>query len=262
VGPKLLIRAEQSRNRKVKGGGSDETAYLWEKMAEEPLAGEVMIHVPRRGSRKARDAKLEVRFASVDLVAPRGKDPSSLKLWAVYAVETGYPPDANDPVEWVLLTDVETSSFEQSTERLRWYAGRWNIEVYHRILKSGCRIEDRFLGTADRLENCLAIDMVVAWRIHWLTKMGRETPDTACDVLLSEEEWKVLWTCKEQKPPPERPPSLSWCVLAIAGLGGFLGRKGDGHPGATVIWRGLLRLHYMVIGFRHAHLLYNQRADP
>jgi len=261
-GPKLLVRAERSRSRKVKGSEPKEAGYLWEKMAQEPLGGEVMIHIPRRGSRRARDAKLEVRFAPVELVAPRGKSPKSLKLWVVYAVETGYAADVKEPVEWMLLTDVETSTFEQATERLRWYAGRWNIEVYHRILKSGCHIEDRFLGTAERLENCLAIDMVVAWRIHCLTKMGREAPDIACDVLLTEEEWKILWACKEHKPPPERPPSLSWCVLAIASLGGFLGRKGDGHPGATVIWRGLLRLHYMVIGLRHAHLLQNQRDGP
>ncbi|MBM3300284.1 MAG: hypothetical protein FJY85_10045 [Deltaproteobacteria bacterium] len=104
--------------------------------------------------------------------------------------------------------------------------------------------------------------MVVAWRIHWLTKQGRETPEIPCDVLLTEEEWKVLWVSSERKPPPEEPPPLSWCTRAIAKLRGFIGRKSDGHPGTTVIWRGLLRLHYLVIGSRYAPLLYPQRAGP
>jgi len=37
--------------------------------------------------------------------------------------------------------------------------GTLGIEVYHRTLKSGCRIQDRQLGTADRLETCLGVDM-------------------------------------------------------------------------------------------------------
>ena len=265
-GPKLLIRAERSRQRKVTCSEEEtQTEFLWTKMVQEPIAGYLEIQIPRRGDRKprkARKANVSVRFAPVALEPPRRlKDLPAIKLWAIYLVEVDGPKE-EDPIEWMLLTNVEVSTFEQAVERARWYAARWNIEVYHRILKSGCRIEDRQLNHADRLERCLAIDMVIAWRIFWLTKMGRETPNLPCDIILSEEEWKVLWACTEKKPPPRRPPSASWAVLRIANIGGFQGRKCDGDPGPTVMWRGITRLYDKVDGFRYAHLVYPPRAGP
>jgi hypothetical protein len=109
-------------------------------------------------------------------------------VWAVYAREIDYSPEVKSPIEWMLLTTVEVSTFLEAVERLAWYARRWGIEVYHRTLKSGCRVEDRRLNNVDRIEACLAIDLVVAWRIYWLTKQGRETPDISCDNFLSEDE--------------------------------------------------------------------------
>jgi hypothetical protein len=124
-----------------------------------------------------------------------------------------------------------------------WYSAHWNIEVFHRALKSGCRIEDRRLGDAASLEACLAIDLVVAWRVMHLTKRGRETPDIPCSVFFEEAEWKALICHQQRSPtPPETPPTLGEAMHLVAKLGGFLGRKGDGHPGATVLWRGLNRL--------------------
>jgi hypothetical protein len=115
--------------------------------------------------------------------------------------------------------------------------------VFHRALKSGCRIEDRRLGDAASLEACLAIDLVVAWRVMHLTKRGRETPDIPCSVFFEEAEWKALICHQQRSPtPPETPPTLGEAMHLVAKLGGFLGRKGDGHPGATVLWRGLNRL--------------------
>jgi hypothetical protein len=143
----------------------------------------------------------------------------------------------------LLLTTVPTTSFEEAFERLRWYAVRWNIEVLHRTLKSGCRIEDRRLGNAHSLQACLAIDFVVAWRVMYLTKLGRETPDMPCSVFFEEDEWKALHCHHHRSPtPPQTPPPLGEAMRMVAKLGGFLGRKGDGHPGATTLWRGLDRL--------------------
>jgi hypothetical protein len=161
----------------------------------------------------------------------------------------------------MLLTTVEVKTFEKAVEVLGWYAQRWQIEVYHRTLKSGCRIQDRLLNTADRLENCLTIDMVVAWRVFWLTKQSRETPDVACNGILAEDEWKVLSAYKMGE-IPDKPPPLHWAVLVIAGLGGFLGRKGDGYPGTTTVRRGLERLHHMVAGYRLACYYPMTRAGP
>ena len=161
---------------------------------------------------------------------------------------------------------MEVSDFKDAQERMSWYAKRWGIEVYHGTLKSGCRIEDRRLGRADRLDTCLAIDMVVAWRVFFLTMQGRETPKLPCDSILTEEEWKALCAFTTRKPPPAKPPSLREAVIMIASLGGFTGRKGDGYPGTTTVWRGLQRLEGIAmgfaVGFALANSMHKKRDGP
>jgi len=235
-GPKLLVRAEKTRNRKV------EQEFLWEFMAKQAVAGSLQIRVPRRGTRKARDAWIDVRFAEVTLKAPKryGSAPS-VTVWAVYVTEQAGEA-VESPIEWMLLTTVEVKSFQDAQKRVEWYSGRWGIEVYHRTLKSGCRIKDRQLETADRLETCLGLDMIVAWRIYYLTMIGRERPELPCTVFFKEIEWKALCCYVYQTPvPPEKPPSIGKLVFMVAGLGGHLGRKGDGFPGTQTLWRGLIQ---------------------
>ena len=147
------------------------------------------------------------------------------------------------PVRWMLLTTCRVDSFEAACEKLRWYTLRWGIEVYHRTLKSGCQIEQRQLGTADSIEACLAIDLVVGWRIFHLAKLGREIPDVPCTVYFEEAEWKALLAYVTKNPvPPHQPPTLREALRSVATLGGFLGRKGDGEPGTQTLWLGLQRL--------------------
>ena len=111
-------------------------------------------------------------------------------------------------------------------------------------MKSGCRIQDRQLETADRLEACLGLDMVVAWRIYYLTMLGRETPDAPCTVFFKDIEWKALCCYVNKTPiPPDTPPTIRQTVFMVAAIGGHLGRKGDGFPGTQTIWRGLARLY-------------------
>jgi len=115
--------------------------------------------------------------------------------------------------------------------------------VYHRTLKSGCKVEERQLGNADRIESCLAIDLVVAWRIYHLAKLGREVPDVPCTVYFEEAEWRALVAYKTQNPtPPAQPPRLREAMRMVASLGGFLGRNGDGEPGTKSLWLGIQRL--------------------
>jgi hypothetical protein len=256
TGPELLVRADKWRKRKV------EQELLWDKMAREPVGGYREIHIPRSGNRKARTAKLEIRFSQVTLQPPQEKELPPITIWAVYAVEIDYGAGVKNPVEWMLLTTVEVLNFEHAVERMSWYSKRWGIEVYHRTLKSGCRIEDRRLYNADRLETCIAIDAVVAWRVFFLTMQGRETPEIACDTILSEDEWKALCAFTFKKAPPEKPSSLREAVRMIAKLGGFLGRKNDGNPGTTTVWRGLQRLEDITLGFLAAEWLYRQRDGP
>jgi hypothetical protein len=237
-GPGLLVRAEKSRKRKV------EEQFLWEVMSRRDVAGSLKIHVPRRGSRKARDTWVDLRFAEVGLKAPkRSRTLPPVRVWAVHIVEQVSDEMIDSPIEWMLLTTVEVKDVADAQKRVEWYSGRWGIEVYHRTLKSGCRIKDRQLGTAERLETCLGIDMVVGWRIYHLTMLGREAPELPCTVFFKDIEWKAL-CCYVNKTPvaPEKPPSLRKAMFMVGAIGGHLGRKGDGFPGTQTLWRGLQRL--------------------
>lgn len=245
-GPQLLVRCEHSRKRKTQEGDD-----LWEQVAGQPVAGFQVVHIPRRGCQLAREAKLEVRYAQVTLRPPKNKGYAPIEVWMVYAKEVDYPLSVGTPLEWMLLTTVEVSSLEQACERLSWYAKRWGIEVYHRTLKSGCRIEDRQLETVESLQSCLAIDMVVAWRIYHLTLLGREVPDLPCTIFFEEAEWKALYIVVNQVTDlPAKEPTLREAIRMVASLGGFLGRKGDGEPGTTTLWRGLQSLASAVALYR------------
>lgn len=234
AGPGLLVRAERSRNRRV------EQEFLWDFMAKRATAGFIKIHIPHSGSRKARNVLLDLRFAQVDLRPPKGYT-TAVRVWAVYVRERGAKPK---PLEWMLLTTVPVESFADAQKRVEWYSGRWGIEVFHRTLKSGCRIKDRQLETADRLEACLGMDMVVAWRVYYLTMLGRETPNVPCTVFFKDIEWKALCCFVNKTPfPPLKPPTIREAVFMVAGMGGHLKRKGDGFPGTQTIWRGLAKLY-------------------
>jgi hypothetical protein len=113
-------------------------------------------------------------------------------------------------------------------------------------LKIGCRIEHRRLGAVDSIEDCLAIDLVVAWRIFHLAKLGREIPDVPCTVYFEDAEWKTLVAYVTGNPvPPAQPPSLLEAMRMVAAIGGFLGRKGDGEPGTKTLWLGLQQIDIM-----------------
>ena len=236
-GPQLLVRAEQDRLL------ADGQGHLWAAVEQQPLAGLQEILVSRRGKNPARPARLEIRFAEVVLKPPHGKSRyGSLKIWAVLAQEVE-APQGIEPLSWMLLTTCRVTTFDEAIEKIDWYTKRWCIEIYHRTLKSGCQIEERQLRSAGRIEACLAIDMVVAWRVYHLVKLGREVPDVPCTVFFEEAEWKALLTYTTQNPvPPDQPPSLRDVTRTVASLGGFLGRKCDGEPGTKSLWLGLQRL--------------------
>lgn len=191
-GPELLIRSTKYRNRHTEQGD------LWEGMILEPVSGYQEIKIPKKGSQPERIAKLEVRYTKVRLKPPKNKNLHPIEIWAIYVCEVDYATEIELPLEWMLLTTVETCTFKQACMRIEWYTKRWGIEIYHRTLKSGCLIEKRQLRDIDRLKNCLAIDLVIAWRIYFLTIQGRQTPDISCEAFLSEEEWKVLLMYKKK----------------------------------------------------------------
>ena len=238
----LLVRA--AWNRRV----SHPEQYLWSKVCVQPIAGAIIVDIPRRGKQPARQARLEVRFTSVWLCPPRYRKAEKLprqKVWAVLATEPN-PPEGIAPIEWLLLTTCPVATIEQAIERIDWYACRWGIEVLHKVLKSGCRIESRQLGTASRLLRCLSVFSVVAWRILYATMLSRALPNAPCEAILAPEEWQALYCRIHQTAtlPPEM-PTLRQAVDWIARLGGFLGRRSDGDPGVTVLWKGFQHLTHL-----------------
>ena len=236
----LLVRAAQDR---VVAGPH---RRLWATVEAMPVATITTVHVPTRDGKPARDASLTVRFCPVDLRRPVGRitnDQPAVALWAVLASEEN-PPSDTSPVSWMLLTTCAVATVADALERLAWYARRWGIELFHKVLKSGCRIEAKQLGTADRLARCLALYSVVAWRVMYAAMLARTAPDAPCTAILEPDEWRAL-ACITLKVriPPDQPPTLRDAVRWIGRLGGFLGRKSDGEPGPTALWRGFQRLH-------------------
>ena len=235
-GPHLLVRATEDRRL------ANISKQLWEKVEAQPVAGYREIVVPPHPGSKGRTAALSVRFCAVVLSPPQGKSAfGNIRLWAVHARERR-APTGSEAVEWMLLTTLEVNDFEQACEKLDWYVQRWMIEVFHRTLKSGCRIEDRQLGNVRRLENCLAIDMVVAVRVMHLTWLGRTKPTRPCTIYFEDHQWKALSCFLSRKPTPQKTvPTIREVVGWIAKLGGYLGRNSDRAPGTQVLWEGIQR---------------------
>jgi len=243
----LLVRA--AWNRRV----VQEHSYLWDYLATVPVTGHYTVEVAPRPGKKPRQAELAVRFAEVAIKPPKHryqeKDLPPLTLWAIFAHEE-QPPDGEEALSWMLLCTLVVQSYEEAREKLQWYTCRFQIEIYFKILKSGCRFEQLQLEAADRLRRCLAIYAVVAWRVLFLTMQSRKLPDIACDVLLETEEWQALYCVSHNtRQPSEKPPTLREATRMIAQLGGFLNRKRDGHPGPMTIWRGLQRLYDITIAW-------------
>jgi hypothetical protein len=234
----LLVRVQH--NRQVAAA----ERLLWPHLASQPLAGRMEVKVPRRSGQAGRVSPLEIRFQEVTVLAPLLKEGQpALKLWAVEARES-FPVQGRTPILWRLLTTLPVHTLEQAGERVRWYAQRWQIEVFHKVLKSGCQIEQRQLETLARLKRVLMMDLIVAWRVLLLSKVARAIPEDSAGQWLSESEWKVLWCHMHPgQRPPRHAPGLRQAVRWIGQLGGFIGRKSDGEPGPVVLWRGLQRLH-------------------
>jgi hypothetical protein len=236
----ILVRA--AWNRKV----DHPENYLWSFLESQPVAGQLTITVPRKDKQPARQAELSVRYAEVTLHPPHRPKPVELApitLWAVLACED-HPPEGVEAVSWLLLTSIPVSNLQEACERTQWYSCRWLIEIYHKILKSGCRVEERQFSTAENIKRYLAVDNVVAWRVLYLTMVGCQTPDMPCSAIFEAHEWQSLYCfIHKTNTPPDDPPSLKHVTRWIAQLGGFLGRNRDGDPGVIVLWRGLQRLH-------------------
>lgn len=242
----LLIRA--THNRRVKRNAeAQQVERLYEVMPQMPTCGQLTLELRRHPERVARSATLTLRTTTLQLQPPQNHpEAESLAPVSVQVIlaQEENPPAGVEPVSWLLLTTLPVTCFEDVVQCLRWYSYRWLIERYHYVLKSGCRLEQLQLETAERIQRALATYTIVAWRLLWITYLARYHPETPADTVLATHEWQALYCTIHKTPqPPPSPPSLNRCIRWIAQLGGFLGRKGDGEPGVKTIWQGLRRLH-------------------
>jgi transposase-like protein/transposase Tn5 family protein len=247
LGVDVLARAAYDRN--VDG----EHEQVFATLASAPVVAHKYLALAATPKRKARTAKLEIRACPLVLHAPRNgtaRGLPPLALWGVWAYEPEAPQGV-EPLDWKLLSSVPVITAEDALERLEWYAARWSIEQWHKILKDGCRIEMRQLQSAERLMRLITVYAVIAWRIFYATLLARLVPDMSCTAILQQEEWEALYCRIHQTPiPVATPPPLRQCVRWIARLGGFLGRRADGEPGSKTLWRGFQHLIAMTEMYR------------
>jgi hypothetical protein len=195
-------------------------------------------------------AVLEIRARRVHVLPPIGKQRRypALDLTVLHVTERD-APRGREPIEWKLLTDLPVRSRQDALEKIRWYATRWKIETFHKVLKSGCRTEESRLRSAERIANLLALFCIIAWRILWLTLAHRADPDASPETALREREITLL----DRLMPgtggnQSQGKTLAAYVRKIARLGGHLGRSRDPPSGIIVLWRGLSRLADIELG--------------
>jgi hypothetical protein len=173
--------------------------------------------------------------------------PKALTVHAVL-VEEQNPPLDEPAIRWLLITTLPIDNDAQVQAVIRHYCVRWQIEVYFRTLKSGCRIEQRRLETLERVMNCLALLTVVAWRVVYVSYLGRACPDMSCEAVFEPSEWKSVFAVLNRKIPDCGCPKLQEVIRAIATLGGFVDRPGN-EPATQTVWTGLQRCYDLSSGW-------------
>lgn len=217
-------------------------------MARGPVAGQHRIEVTAEDG-SVSEAVLKLRYKRVHILPPIGKQKRypALDLTVIHAREAR-TPRGRDRVDWKLVTDLPVTSPEEVVEKLRWYAQRWKIELFHKILKSGCRVEAARLRTAERLAKLIAVFCILSWRIFWTTMINRVAPDAPPRSVLTEAEITVIDRAVRNRTTIPVEKTLAHYLIKVACLGGYLARARDPPPGNIVMWRGWSRLMDMVLG--------------
>ena len=237
---RFVVRAV--RNRRLKERSKNK---LFEKLRSNTVLGIREINLPQQGGYPARKVRLEIRSELVTLAFPEGMRRGRTKrinIWAVHAREQ-VPKNEEDVLEWFLLTSENAESFAQADQIVNIYAKRWCIEDFHKAWKSGTKVEERRMQTADNLERMSVILAFVAVRLLQLRRLVNIKPTAKCTQVLKKDEWKCLWVSVEKKKLPDKTPSVKWAYYAIAKLGCWIDTKRTGRVGWKAMWKGLSRLN-------------------
>jgi Transposase Tn5 dimerisation domain/Transposase DNA-binding len=247
-----LVRCQH--NRKVlKEKEEDIDVQLWEKVRGCQPIGEIEFQMSpgtiynrdkrKRKPRQKRTVRQEIRTCNLTLKVPETKSKNSqpVTIYAIHCSEINVLNE-EEKIEWFLLTSFPVNDAKTALEIVSWYLCRWLIEIFFKILKSGCTIEELQFETLKATKNCIALYLIIAWRILYLTMLGRNCPNISCDLVFEANEWQSVYMVVTKKALPKNPPTLNEIIIMIAKLGGFLGRKSDGYPGPQVMWVGIQRM--------------------
>jgi hypothetical protein len=257
----VLVRARHNRNLE------DRERKLFEELKASKNTAQLEVVIPRQRRKKAKQGEpeqqglparkglLTVRFLEVTFKSTRSdlRSKKAITLWGVHAREEN-PPAGAKRIEWLLLTTEEVRTSEDAARIVDLYTRRWRIEEWHRVLKSGCKVQEHQNETAERLKRVIVIDAVLAWRIQLMTLLGREVPELPCTVFFDEWEVKVLEALEQEKGKRgKKPPfTLGDAIILVARKGGYLARRSDPPPGCECFWKGMIRLIDTTVGYRLA----------
>jgi hypothetical protein len=243
-GAEFLLRAKEDRSTPERNPAAGPAVYC--KVRDEVQRSEVRVRrtidLPQTPQRKARQAELEMRALRVTVKPPHARPHLPTVAYQVVLVQKVDGPQDGTDVSWLLITSLPIDSVEDVLRVVDYYVARWMIEVYFRVLKTGCRVEEIQLETLSRVKNCLAFYKIIAWRVLYLTYLNRECPSLPCTAVFEESEWKSVWRVTKKKALPPKPPTLSEFMRLLAQLGGYNNRPSEPPPGPQVIWTGIRRM--------------------
>jgi hypothetical protein len=240
-----VVRAAQDRRATTRDAdGAAVVTKIWAAAAAMPVSGEVRYTLAKTATRTARAVTQTLQAGTVTLPPPTrtagagALTPVTVQLVLVREVA---PPPGEAPLEWLLVTTLPVDTPAAARRVVEYYLCRWEVELYFKVLKSGCQVERLYLSTPERLRTCLALYLIIAWRVLYVARLGFACPELPCTVLFETVEWQAVVVMATRQPPPDTPPTLGELVRTIAGFGSFVGRTGDGPPGITSLWIGLQR---------------------
>ena len=249
----FLVRGFE--NRRLQPQEDAPEGHLLDEVRRWPTQASRPLQVPGSHGRTARSTMVQLAFGQLTVLPPRfetrcGKEPFS--LWAIRVWEE-QTPAGEEPLEWILLTSIPTTTLEQAWERVNWYENRWVVEDYHQGLKTGCHLEQRQVQTVDRLKRLLGFLSPLAVRLLQLRDLARREPERPAREVVDADLLAIV-AAQTNQSPTEMTTHTFW--KAVAQMGGYLARHGDGPPGWKTLWKGWLRVQALLEG---VHLAFHLR---
>lgn len=247
-GADVIIRAKHDRQLDEKDPeGTVNRPYkkLLKTLKTTKALGEINFLIPSNHGKKEREVKQEIKASMLTFRTKKynGGPVQKFTINVVMAIEAN-PPEGKEALCWVFLTTLPITTFEGVYKVVEYYLCRWEVEIFFKVLKSGCKVEERQLESTDRMKPLIALFLILSWRIMYVMMLGRHCPDMSCENVFCESEWKsVFKVIHRNEKIPEKPVSLNEFILMVAQLGGYVGGKNAPPPGIKIMWRGMLRMH-------------------